>query len=459
VIFRSAFAACVVSALVLVWAHRFVPISDYPDWIYQGSIAAELVRGNAPSAYSFTPYPVPYSVTVILMGLLDFICWPEVSGKIVLSLCIVALAMSSTYLLNSLRRDPGNPLLLVPLLYLTNTYFFWGELNYILGLALFFFYCGYIFRRTYRNELINWWFVSAVFIALFFCHIVPFAIAVLLTVTLFISESHIAFLYPFILCLAPSIGLTIWYTVERLRVKLSGPLWTFWTMHQIAGRVIAAFSPFPAFLPWLGIQAPGMKLFALLNLLVTILMICVVPLCVLVALSGRWKNRGILACAIVCGVAVVVAGYAFAGMNSPGERFLYPAVWIGLCWLIGNGLPVNDTLVSRGLTAVLIVLLACQIAFLQINVSAVSNELEALYSKLRAAGSQTEFCAIYETYRKQSGDLPHRTGLDVLLTNHASAPRLPYYIYLERNVQAPIFQITILNYTGPGDNEDLCKSP
>jgi hypothetical protein len=95
---------------------------------------------------------------------------------------------------------------------------------------------------------------------------------------------------------------------------------------------------------------------------------------------------------------------------------------------------------------------------MQMNVGAVSNDLAALYSKLRSANSQTEFCATYETYFQQSWDKPHRTGLDVLLTNHASAPRLPYYLFLERKVDAPIFQMGILDYSGPGDNEDLCKS-
>ena len=112
---------------------------------------------------------------------------------------------------------------------------------------------------------------------------------------------------------------------------------------------------------------------------------------------------------------------------------------------------------SRGLTVILIGLLACQILFLQINIGVVSNGLAALYSKLRSANSRTEFCAIYETYVRQSWDKPHRTGFALLLTNQVSAPRLPYYLYLEEKVEAPIFQIGILSYKGPGDNEDLCK--
>jgi hypothetical protein len=456
-LFRSTFAACVVSALVLIWAHRFLPMSDYPDWMYEGSVAAELLQGKPPASYTFKHYPVPYAGTVALLGLLDFAFPPEVSGKVVLSLSIILLALSSTYLLKSLRRDADNPLLLIPLLFLFNTFFFWGELNYILGLSLFFLYCGYLFRRIYRSEPINWWFAGSVSIALFFCHFLPYATAVLVTLILCFTESRTKLLRPFAISFAPSIGLTIWYAIERWSLKLNGPVWEFWTVHQMAGHLIAAFSPFPEFLPWLGIHAPGMKVFALLNLLVAILLTFVVPVCVLFWAKGRTRNRGVLACAVVCALAVVVSGYEFAGMLSPGERFIYPAIWIGLCWLIGEGIPREGSVMSRGLTVVLIGLLACQILFLRVNVGTVSNGLAALYSKLRSANSRTEFCAIYETYTRQSWDEPHRTGFDLLLTNHASAPRVPYYLYLEDKVEAPIFQIGILSYKGHGDNEDLCK--
>ncbi len=459
ILFRSTFAACVISALVLIWGHRFPPISDYPDWVFEGSIVAELIHGKSPASYSFKHYPVPYSGTVATLGVLDLIFQPEVSGKIVLSLCIMLLALSSTYLLSSLSDDTENPLLLIPLLFLLNTFFFWGELNYLFGLSFFFFYCGYLFRRIYRSEPINYWLVGGASIVMFFFHILPYATAILVTLTLMFAESRTELLRPFLTSFAPSMGLTVWYAVNRVSLRRIGPAWTFWTPHQFAGRWIAAFSPFPEFLPWLGIQAAWMKVFALLNLLVAALLTLIVPLCLLsLGKIGR-RNFGVLASAIVCGVAVIVSGYEFEGMVSPGERFLYPAVWIGLCWLIGAQLPARASAINRGLTISLIGLLVCQVVFMQINVGAVSNDLAALYSNLRAANSSAEFCATYETYLRQSWDQPHRKGLDVLLTNHASVPRLPYYLYVERNLDAAIFQMGILDYSGPGDNEDLCKMP
>jgi hypothetical protein len=380
------------------------------------------------------------------------------SGKVVLSLCIILFALSSTYLLNSLRGDTDNPLKLVPLLFLLNTFFFWGELFYLFGLSLFFLYSGYLFRRIYRSEPINWWLVGVASIAMFFFHALPYATAALVTLTLILVESRTDLIGPFVISFAPSIGLTIWYALEHSSLKQLTPVWKFWTPHQLAGRSLAAFSPFPEFLPWLGIEAPSMKVFAIFNLIVAIALTPVVPLCMLSPIRLRTRHSGVLASAIVCGVAVIAAGYEFEGMISPGERFLYPAVWIGLCWLIGTHSFNRASALSRVFTVSLIALLACQVLFLQINVGAVSDDLAALYSKLRSAGSHAELCAVYETYRQQSWDQPHRSGLDVLLTNHASAPRLPYYLYVENHAEAPIFQMGILNYSGPGDNEDLCKS-
>lgn len=124
-VFRITFAACILTALALIWSYRFLPLSDYPDWVFEGTVVAKLLRGKALASYSFKRYPVPYSGTVATLGLLDLILAPEISGKIVLSLSVILMALSSTYLLRSLRRDVANPLLLIPLLFLLNTFFFW----------------------------------------------------------------------------------------------------------------------------------------------------------------------------------------------------------------------------------------------------------------------------------------------------------------------------------------------
>jgi len=451
--------ACIINVLVLIWAHRFLPLSDYPDWVFEGSVVAALLQGKALASYTFNHYPVPNAAAVALIGVLDLALSPEVSGKVVLSLCALLLALSSVYFLKSLRLEATNPLLLVPLLFLPNTFFFWGELSYILGLSLFLFYGGYLFRRIYRKESVNWWLVNGVSVGLFFCHFLSYATAILVTLMLFISESRIDMLRPFVVSFSPSVGLAVWYAVERLSQKQPGNGWQFWTPHQLAGRLLAVFSPFPEFLPWLGIDTSGMKVFALLNLFVTIAMTLILPFCAFEWARARKRYTGVLACAIVCASAAVAAGYAFGGIISPGERFLYPAVWIGLCWLIGIGSPRENSALSRGLAIVVVALLACQIIFLQFSVAKASNEIDALYAKLRSAKSQTEFCEVYELYMRQSFEKPHRTGLDRFLTSHSSIPRLPYYLYLEKKLEPPIFPTGILNYSDQGSTQYFCEPP
>jgi len=82
-----------------------------------------------------------------------------------------------------------------------------------------------------------------------------------------------------------------------------------------------------------------MKFFAILNLVVALALTLVIPLCILCWTKIRTRYTGVLASAVVCGIAVIASGYEFEGMVSPGERFLYLALWIGLCWLIGIDLP------------------------------------------------------------------------------------------------------------------------
>jgi hypothetical protein len=454
-VFNCAFAACIVSGLALIWRHRFLPISDYPDWLFEGEIVSELFQGQSFPSYTFSHYPIPNSGVVVLLGLLDCVFSPEVSGKIVLSLSIILFLFSSTYLLTSLARDRHNPLVLIPLLFVCNTYFFWGEISYVFALSIFFFYCAYLFRRIDRSKPYSWPLISALLIAIFFFHFLPYAAAVLVSLIFLIAESQMDALRSAALSLAPSLGLTIWYVLERLSQTGAGPGWTFWTLHRLAGRWIAAFSPFPEFMPWVAAQSPGMTAAALLNLLVTGLLTLVVPACLLFWTNGHSRNRGVLAAAVGCLVAVIASGYAVSGLTSPGERFLYPAIWIGMCWLIGESLPHKGSFVNRSLTLLSVLLIAGQIVFLQINVAKASNGLAVLYDELRAAKSHAEFCDTYESYIRESWDKPHRRGFDLLLTNHASAPRLPYYLCLERNEDAPIFATSILNYSG--DRKAFCE--
>ena len=456
--FRSAFTLTLFNSLWFIWSNRFLPISDYPDWVFQGTIMARMLRGAAVPHYSIKLYPIPYSTIVTLLGLLDLIFPAEVSGKIVLSLTVVLFAVSSTYLLKALNRSEGNPLLYVPLVFILNCWFFWGELFYLLGTGLLFLYLGYLLRRLESLESISGWSLAVVSCALFFSHLLPYLTALLVSAIVVLPRSDVKLARKFLLAFVPSVALTVWYALARFLTEplAQHVLWIPWTSHLIAGRFLAAFSPFPEFLPWLGSQLVVTKIAAVANLAICVAFALLWPACAFIWIRGGRQRSVVLLAALGCLAAVFAGGYSFAGMVSPGERFLYPAGWLALCWLAANWGALENFRIAKALTALIFALVVAQGAYLDVYGAMVSDRLQSLYAQLRAAKTQAEFCAIYDDSVSRSWDVPHRRGLDRFLTNHASAPRLPYYMFIEDRVTAPIFQIGVLSYDGPGSGESLC---
>jgi hypothetical protein len=455
VTFRIVFLLTLFNGAFFIWKFRFLPISDYPDWVFEGNIIARIIQHLPAPLYSIKHYPVPYSVVPGLLGLLDLFLAPEVSGKIVLSLTIVLFAVSSLYLIASQGRDETRPAIYVPLLFLFNSFFFWGELSYLAGLIVVFFYTGYLLRHLGESSRISYYAICIYITLAFFCHFIDFTIACLLTTLLFAFCPKTLSFKRIALAMAPSLILSCWYAAERIRVEhRTGPIWQPWTIHTMIGRLLGAFSPFPEFLPWLGIAVKGMGIAAVVDLLTCLAMLLLVFVTAAVWIRRR-VNTPLFACSIACFAAFLATGYSFEGMISPGERFLYPSVWLALCWWMA--FRPEPRFVAGFMKGVLILAIVAQTLFLDIYIGMTSTRLANLDTAFRSAKSHSEFCSIYKKYVSESWEKPNRVGLDRLLTNHSSVPRLPYYDYIESGEAAPIFQVGILRFSGPGDNEDLCK--
>jgi hypothetical protein len=456
-LFRVVLALTLLNAAFFIWSNRFLPISDYPDWLFQGVLFCKFLQRDLPNLYHLKGYPVPYATLVtIVTGTLALVFRPEVAGKIVLSALIVAFIWSSLYLLWSAGVPSTSPVRAVPLLLAFNTYFFWGELSYLLGISLFFFYCGWLLRDRQDLRTRSPWAFLAWSIALFFSHLLTYLFALLMTAGVYSGQLRRREGRKTLFAFVPTIVMTAWYAATRIRTHDigTGPIWIFWTPHLIAGRWFAAFSPFQQFLPWLPISLPVMKAAAGLDLLCGLAALGLWPACLALWLRGRRKQMTLLLFAVVFLAGFFATGFAFAGMVSPGERFLYPAAWLALCWLGANWVPRGA--VAQVLTACVLVLLAAQAVFLDVYVGRVASRLDSVYAELRAAPDRAEFCRIYESYLVREQTTAHRGGLDRFLTNHASVIRLPYYLYIERGTSAPIFQIGIFTYDGPGTGENLC---
>jgi hypothetical protein len=89
-----------------------------------------MLHGELPSGFSMKTYPVPNAIPAVTIGLRGLIMSSEMADKFVMSAVVFRFALASIYLFRSAKIAERNPILLVPLLFVFNCWFFSGELSY-----------------------------------------------------------------------------------------------------------------------------------------------------------------------------------------------------------------------------------------------------------------------------------------------------------------------------------------
>jgi hypothetical protein len=171
--------AIVAGLLAPIWTVRFPLLVDYPNHLASAYVLAHLQD----SAFHFSQYyranwnTYPYlSMDVILLGLQHFVPI-ELAGRLFLSLCVLSVPVAAWFFLR--RANPGNEsLALWSLLICHNMYFFrYGFLNLQLSMAICLFLLGLWLWHLERPRVVTWLLLLLVATALYFTHLVGFAVA------------------------------------------------------------------------------------------------------------------------------------------------------------------------------------------------------------------------------------------------------------------------------------------
>lgn len=165
--------------LAPIWTVRFPLLVDYPNHLASAFVLAHLHD----AAFHFDQYyraawnTYPYlSMDVILLALQNFVSI-ELAGRLFLSLCVLSVPAAAWFFVR--RANPGEEgLALWSLLVCHNLYFFrFGFLNLQLSMAICFFLLGLWLRHLQRPRLATWLLLLLVATALYFTHLVGFAVA------------------------------------------------------------------------------------------------------------------------------------------------------------------------------------------------------------------------------------------------------------------------------------------
>ena len=456
--FRLAMVLTFANAIWFVWSNRFLLLGDYPDSVYQGWLFARLLTGQSPAGYTVARYPVPNSTVTVAIGILDLIFQPEISGKLVVTLGIALFILGSLYLLKSLNGSERNPILFATALFVFNGFLLCGELAYFIGLGVFFLYAGYLIRRLRWLGNINPAIVLVASCALFFTHIADYAAAILVSAAIVLTRPGKETLTRLVLPFFPSGAMLIWSFVGQRSSggPAAGAVWHFWSMHQFAGAIVGAFSLFPGFPPWIEFGAPATRVAAMLNFLSCSAMVLACIATCLDFAGSRDAKAAIPMATLLCSVAVIATGYAYGIFVSPGERFLFPAAWLALCW-IGSWLSDSRYDRARRLAAIALFALAVvQGVYLDAAAARVSVHLSDTYAKLRRTRNRGEFCDAYQKLFTRSWPQPHRSMLESFFPTYATMIRVPYYIYVEDATNAPINPVGLIVKQPNGDYTNAC---
>ena len=169
-----------------LWIVRYPPLLDYPNHLASSYVLAHLhdPRFQFSRWYQADWTLSPYVATDALLVMLQRLFPVEVSGRIVLSLCVVALPLSVSFFIRQVQVRPSSTRydLTVPWAFVMayNIFFLVGFLQYCLSIAGCFAVLGIWLRYLDRPTVGRWVGLFVAAVILYFTHLFGFAAAALI---------------------------------------------------------------------------------------------------------------------------------------------------------------------------------------------------------------------------------------------------------------------------------------
>jgi hypothetical protein len=466
-------------ALITAWAFRYPPMDDFPDWLYQGSVLAGIIRHQPEPGFRLMPVPVPHSAGTVVIGLLNLVVPLRVAGALFVSLCIVAYVLAARYLVTASDSSPGF-LLFVPLLYLFCRNYWTGELDYVLGVALFFFGVGYLLRNLRTRSQPSVWLLIALSVAIFFSHVIPYYCWLLVLALLLIlyqrpttdarRPTHLGTRLRIAIGATPSLILMAIYAVSFFR-KGGNAHQSITIAHWVRSKLVMLgnlfilqfFDPFYRSEPRLVTRAA-----AVVNVLV-----CLVVLALIwYWLKGRLRSarspedpvvsRFLLVAPLLLAVVAIFAPFEqVTGSYDISERFVYPAFGLLVAGLacgasnverrtsnVGGGRSLPRA-VGGGVAA----LLTIQMGFTFYEMNRCERRLANVYNVLKTCRLDSDYWLLREHYFNFEGQYNAEHLRPLLLTYRNPLTHFADYLSIEGVGRTTILGVGMLL------EDDVPKSP
>lgn len=438
-----AFAAYLLSAastLGMIWGWRYLPLQDYPDWVYQGSIFARYLRGELPTQFGVAGALAPNSISTLGIGALALIVPAEIAGKLFLSAYALGFLAAGALLL---RGRAGSPLFLLPVLTVWNFSFLHGNISYAFALPVLFVAIAYVLKREVEVKPLG---IAVLSVALYLCHATAFVSFALLLVALFVQKPSARLFRRMTLGLAPSLVLWGVYAVARMQHPIDEPsagaegstLAAFVAFKGITlAKVVALFGSFHPFYE-------PVRESAVLLVVLNALFLGALGYLLLRGIGQAVVARAFPVLAVALHLLVfALAPTEVAGLVNPGERFILPVLFlVAVC--------VQDVTARPWFTRGFAVLAMMQVGFFAGYGSFAADRVERFHQALSRHTQRERFAMLHESHLRPA---PRPQGLWPRgwsrLPRHHPLLRQGLLVELERGANAQIFETGLLHYRGP----------
>ncbi|MEK7250507.1 MAG: hypothetical protein AAB209_08805, partial [Bacteroidota bacterium] len=312
------FAAMIITLanVALIWAFRFLPLYDYPIWLYEVRIMRALSDPLFSSTYDIIRAPVPNLGFVGPIWLLSFLMPPEVAGKVFLTVCVIGMPWSFLYSVRAVSSTVNSWAEYFGFPFSFSLYFFSGQ-AFLFGLTIMLLSIGFVLPRIETGRLHHWLFLSLILLLLYFVH----AIALLLTVAVIVgaigtSETKVRSSIRFLLATIPTAMCLFVYFLSFSPSESVAPQWSFWTLAQNVFKSLILFTRSHGH--------PNALPLTLLNAFWLVGVTCVVGKSYKDALhNGLVDKRFVVPIVAAFALMLLLPGY-FLGVVQPGSRFALP---------------------------------------------------------------------------------------------------------------------------------------
>jgi hypothetical protein len=206
--------AVLCSVLWVLFAFGLPPLQDYGDWTYQGYLLNRLLT-SLPAPATIKPWPVPNSVSDVLLALLGFVFNPIAAARALIVLYLLsACAVMARASRDHEGRIDGIKFLLLICIGVVHAPFWTGEINYQIGLLLFVLYVALCRGHRVPGPL----FSGAYAVLIFFCHALGLGMFLVYEGWRSLRKGRVL---QFGLALMPVILLAIWYKLADPRTELT----------------------------------------------------------------------------------------------------------------------------------------------------------------------------------------------------------------------------------------------